>query len=214
MNFKNCTLHFLEKQFQLEQVYDNHHLHEWLNKQTTISETKHHRIQKLQRTLMYNVVNWNEMELVANFIGPLFSLVDFHSKKFNYFMGRDIGCIVEEMELKGKPDGIVASGHRQPEAPYFCFHEYKREVDSAGDPIGQVLAAMLVAQEIHRTNNKQWDKPIYGCYVIGRNWYFMILDDKQYMIGNGYDAVTEDIFDIFRILLALKEIVVSYVQEK
>ena len=49
--------------------------------------------------------------------------------------------------------------------------------------------------------------PIYGCYVNGRNWHFMVLVDKEYVITDGFNALTDDIFEIFRMLKALKEIV-------
>lgn len=73
---------------------------------------------------------------------------------------------------------------------------------------------MLVAQAIHQKKHKAWDKPIYGCYVSGKMWHFMILDGKQYAISYGHNALTDEVFDIFRILLALKEIVANYVQEE
>ena len=49
--------------------------------------------------------------------------------------------------------------------------------------------------------------PIYGCYVLGRDWYFMTLVGKQFCISRGYDASTEHVTDLFRILKALKAII-------
>jgi hypothetical protein len=72
--------------------------------------------------------------------------------------------------LFGKPDEMIASGYREPEAPFFCFQEYKRETDPNGDPIGQLLAAMLVGQALNPPK-----QPMYGCYVIGCDWYFVTL---------------------------------------
>ena len=68
---------------------------------------------------------------------------------------------------------------------------------------GQALIAMMVAQEY--TNN---DHPIYGCYVVGRYWYFMVLKDQKYAISNTYVATHDsEILDIFRIMLGLKFII-------
>jgi hypothetical protein len=63
------------------------------------------------------------------------------------------------------------------------MHEYKREKKYSGDPVGQMLGGMLIAQ----AKNKN-DKPIYGCYVQGRHWYFSVLDGKQYVISEGFTA--------------------------
>jgi hypothetical protein len=75
------------------------------------------------------------------------------------------------------------------------LNEYKKGTDPNGDPKGQALIAMLAAQEL---NNNQL--PIYGCYVIGRDWYFMVLEDKKYSISQDYSCVTEEVFEIYKIL--------------
>lgn len=76
-----------------------------------------------------------------------------------------------------------------------------------GDPAGQVLAAMLAGQAV---NNGAF--PIYGCYVVGRDWYFMALDRLDYATTKGHNALdTDELFDIFRILRALKQLVAERV---
>ena len=54
---------------------------------------------------------------------------------------------------------------------------------------------MLVAQKL---NDHKF--PIYGCYVIGRNWYFMILQGKEYAISNDFSCVDDEVYDIYKIL--------------
>jgi hypothetical protein len=83
------------------------------------------------------------------------------------------------------------------EKPYFYFHEYKQK-KNARDPIGQILIAMLFAQQQNKNQ-----KPIYGCVVYGQTWYFLILKDKNYSISKGFDAT--DRMDIQRIYLILKK---------
>lgn len=107
--------------------------------------------------------------------------------------------------LSGKPDGIVSAGRREPEVPYFAFQEYKRELDPDGDPAGQALAAMLVGQSF----NEDLSIPIYGCYINGSIWKMMVLVGDEYTITNGFNALTDDIFKIFKILKALKNIVIE-----
>ena len=56
---------------------------------------------------------------------------------------------------------------------------------------------------------------IYGCYVIGRLWFFVTLDatDSRYTISRAFDATTADILTIFAILAKLKEWVIARVAE-
>ncbi|MCP4348875.1 MAG: hypothetical protein GY795_25630, partial [Desulfobacterales bacterium] len=56
--------------------------------------------------------------------------------------------------------------------------------------------------------------PIYGAYVIGREWCFIILQEKNYAISEPYIATKDDIFDIFRILRVLKDIIIKLVENK
>ncbi len=209
MFFKDCTLEQLDEIFNLKPLNQMAVLEAWLQGQSDISEQERNYLLILQNYLRDNVDNWNEYELVMHVIGPIFTLVGFsYQHQFNLFGERPFGGTVEGTELSGKPDGMVATGYRQPKKPYFCFQEYKKETDPNGDPAGQALAAMLVAQE---TNEHQF--PIYGCYVRGRHWRFMALQNKEYAISDTYVATREDIFDILRILKVLKQMIIERVKE-
>jgi hypothetical protein len=162
---------------------------------------------RMQERLVYRVDDWNEYELIVHFIGPLFNLVDFNTEIYGMFSERLLKAIVGDYELSGNPDAIVAKGRRAPEIPYFCFHEYKKENEPKGDPAGQCLAAMLVAQEL---NNNQ--RPVYGIYVVGRNWFFMVIQGKEYAISKAYQAVDDDIYIIVKLLKHLKTIIEEYVK--
>ena len=158
--------------------------------------------------LLLNAHDWNETELAYNFIGPVMALVNYTSEAFNFFAERLVSGVVEGFEMSGKPDGMIASGFREPKMPYFCFQEYKKDQDPEGDPAGQVLAAMHVAQVLNEHHH-----PIYGGYVKGRDWFFMVLRGKQYAISEPYIATRDDVFDIFRILKALKAIIADLVAQ-
>ena len=101
---------------------------------------------------------------------------------------------------------MIAKGRRLPELPYFFIHEYKQEPDKDGDPLGQVLVAMAVAQLKNNNSN-----PILGAYVVGRNWFFVTLVANEYTISNEYDAASDDIFQIFAILQKSKEIIQRFI---
>lgn len=88
--------------------------------------------------------------------------------------------------------------------PNFAFAEYKRHRDPSGDPAGQARAAMLVGQVLN-----QHQQPLYGCYVIGSDWNFMVLDDIHYTISRDFSGLSTEIYDILRVLKALKAIVID-----
>jgi hypothetical protein len=48
-------------------------------------------------------------------------------------------------------------------------------------------------------------KPLYGCYNIGRIWFFVILAGKEYSVSRAYDATqTDDLADMVAILKKVK----------
>jgi hypothetical protein len=204
---KDCSLRFLDKAFNLEEVDTLQSLEEWMSMSADITDMERSYLLYLQKVLDFNVHDWNEYELDSHFIGPVFTLVNFSSKKFNHYSQRLIRGVIGEYELFGKPDGMVASGRREPEKPYFAFQEYKKELDPNGDPAGQALAAMLLGQAL----NEDKQMPMYGCYVSGQNWHFMTCEGNQYCITPTFSALTNDIFEIFRLLKALKCIIEQHV---
>lgn len=214
-SLNDCNLAYLEKNFGLRRVRTDESLDAWLSLSATmeVDEAPRLVIPIFQDLLITNVESWNEQELSLHFIGPMFSLIRFTDPyRFNLFAEHFIKADVLNVHgnlvtFSGKPDEMIASGFREPEAPYFCFQEFKRESDPNGDPIGQALAAMLIGQVLNENRH-----PIYGCYMRGRDWYFMTLSDKQYCISRGFDATTEDVFVIFKILKALKGMISELVE--
>ena len=204
MDFRDCTLAYLDDTYALKQLFDSSDLAEWLNQESHIPDFDRQILTRFQKKLIRNVHDWNESELTQNFIGPVFALVDYTTERSNFFAQRRFSGKVGDIEMAGRPDGMIASGFRIPKKPYFCFQEYKKEKNPEGDPAGQCLAAMVVAQEVG-----EHQYPIYGCYVIGADWYFMILRGDTYAISPAYVATREDLSDIFRILSSLKEIITN-----
>ncbi|MEM7534533.1 MAG: hypothetical protein AAF639_20295 [Chloroflexota bacterium] len=200
--FKQCSLNLLEELFDVREVPDMPILRSWLAQKVEITETERQELVHLQKELVHNFRDWNETELAYGFIAPLINLVNFSSENRKFFAERPLGATFGKIELNGKVDGMIASGRRVPKQPYFCLHEYKKEEDPDGDPAGQALAAMFVAQELN-----QHEQPIYGGYVKGSIWYFMVLQGLEYSISHGYLATREDIFDIFHALKSLKTMI-------
>ena len=143
--------------------------------------------------------DWNEVELENKLISPVIVFSGIESRRFVYFLERELSVTIGEHELSGRVDGMIATGYRNPKVPYFCLNEYKRQTDPNGNPQGQALIAMLAAQAQNGNT-----KPIFGCYIIGRIWYFMALVGKEYAISKDFSCVDDEMFDIFRILKGLR----------
>ena len=205
-SFREWTLAELDRTFQLTVLDTSPVLEDWLNSPAEISSFEQQALCSFQTLLKTHVYDWNETELAYNFIGPLMTLVRFSTKEFNFFAERPLSGVVDKIEMSGRPDGIIASGFREPQQPYFCLQEYKKEKDPEGDPAAQVLAAMLVAQELN-----EYQLPVYGCYVKGEVWHFLTLEKLSYAISQGYLASRQaDLEEIFRILKYLKVIITAF----
>ncbi|MEY4903269.1 MAG: hypothetical protein RLZZ292_1084 [Bacteroidota bacterium] len=205
--FRECTMTKLDDLFGLKQMDTSLALSNWLSMPYELTELERNLLLQLQIKFNKNHIHWNEYELVSHFIVPVFSFVNFTTDYFNDFGERSISAKINNIELSGKPDGIIATGFREPKIPFFCFTEYKPETDPYGEPYGQCLAAMLVGQELNVPK-----RPIYGCVVKGADWNFMILEDKNYVISKRYVADDDKLFDIFRILKCLKQLLLAQCQ--
>ena len=202
--FSDFDLVKVEKQFNINQVRGLSSLDEWIDFVYDFQDSDIKFLNILKQEMKDNANHWNEQELSLHFIGPMLSFVNFSDEnyRFNAFAARPISAIVDGIEMWGMPDGMIASGRREPKIPFFCLQEYKKQIDPNGDPIGQVLAAMLVGQELNGHT-----QPIFGCYILGKEWNFMVLKEKEYAVSQSFDASSDEIIDIFRILQGLKKYV-------
>jgi hypothetical protein len=199
-NFRDWTLEKLEETFGLQQEFQHEVLDRIFAYEYTPTETEKFVINLLRENFQRNGgEDWNAAELKSKFISPLIVLSQIDNRKFSYFLERDLATTVGEYDLSGKVDGMIASGFRSPKKPFFCLHEYKRESDPNGDPKGQVLVAMLAAQTLNTD-----EKPVLGCYIVGKNWRFIVLDGLKYAFSPTLLADSDDIFDLLRLLKALR----------
>lgn len=203
-NFKYWTRDKLRKTFGLKRIKNYEILESWLHNSVELTDFEKTTLNILQDNLRDYIDYWNEEEVKLKFIGNIISLVNFDTETISAFANREISGKVDEEELLGKPDVMVATGKQEVDAPFFFLHEYKKELDNnTPDPAGQCLVAMLLAYEKNREVPKMKEKPIYGVYVIGRNWFFMVLKEREYAISLAYDATHEDkLLDILRIMKA------------
>jgi hypothetical protein len=151
---------------------------------------------------------WNEEELKMHFISPIIAVANPNIDSVcKTFFERPLTGIINDYELHVVTDCMVASYNSagQPLSPYFFLQEFKqsqrfgRTDRSGGRPEGQMLAAMLLAQQINQDG-----KTIYGCYVIERNWFFTTLNGLDYCVSKQFDA--SDKTDLLAIVYALRHL--------
>ena len=183
---------------------------EWLRRSETqeLDEIEQAVLKRLKDVLIDHSDAWNESELIEYFIGPMLTFVNFNTPEFTIFSERPLAGIVGEYELYGEPDAVIAKGRYSPQIPYFCFHEYNKANEPKGDPAAQTLAPMLVAREAAQRRHA-----VYGVYVVGESWHFMALQQDDYCISKSFAADDEEIFDIFKILKALKTILIEIARQ-
>jgi hypothetical protein len=188
----------------LERVYANTPLLEdWLSATGELNDFDLTLITSSQANLLENVDAWNEEELKMNFISFVIYLAHYE-KPIRTYYDREMSAKIGEHTLLCKADMLLSKGFGELiQTPYFFLHEYKREKKYSGDPVGQMLGGMLIGQA--KNNN---EKPMYGCYVQGRFWFFSILEDKQYVISQAFDAASVNgVKQIIMILRKMKELI-------
>jgi hypothetical protein len=188
----------------LNRLYQNTPLmNDWLSATGDLTEFDRTLLNESQAKLMKNADAWNEEELKMSFISFIIFLARYDDPIRTYY-DREMSIKIGEYTLLCKADMLLSKGFGELiETPYFFLHEYKREKKYSGDPIGQMLGGMLISQA--KNNN---EKPMYGCYVQGRFWFFSILIGKEYVISQPYNSIkVDEAQQIIMILRRMKEII-------
>ncbi|MEM0993170.1 MAG: hypothetical protein AAGI49_09045, partial [Bacteroidota bacterium] len=195
-SFKYWKTQEVEEVFGIAPAKDKSKMEDWENATFEHTEAEQKELISLQNHLIAKVKYWNEAALKFYFLGPLIRMVQYDTERYNSFLEQKLKIkINEEIEISGNIDFLVATGKQIPKTPFFTLHEYKPEPNISTDPQGQLLIAMLAAQR----ENKQLgiEYPLYGVYVTGRLWFFLILAGNQYVESLAYDATQADLFQIF-----------------
>lgn len=182
-------------------------MQEWLNAQTVFNDTEKNLIQQLCDNALENIEAWAEEDLKMNFIAFVIYLSGLKATQtIRTFYDKTISATVEGIFLKTQTDFMIAKGILDlAKTPYFHFQEYKRDKDPHGDPMAQLVEAFLIAQEINKNG-----KPLYGCCVVGRFWYFVIMEDKNYCVSMAHDCTDEKYLQqIIAILRKFAEILLT-----
>lgn len=207
--FSQWSIVEVEETFQLMLRKQSAPLADWLTIRSQPSPEERILLGALREKLADHVYDWNEYELIVKFITPLLAMVNFDQEAYQSFFEREISVTYHDEALSGIVDFIVATGKRTPKHPYFFLHEYKRELASSNDPLGQLLVAMIAAQHLNHDEN-----PVYGAYIMGRLWNFVLLSGMDYAVSLSYDATKNDVRDIFCILQQTKTIIERFIRDE
>ncbi len=199
-DFKDWKYSEINREFGYKRIYRNFEILEiWLKAENPITEFETTELRRLRERLFLNADGWNEDELKFLFLSPLLYLVNFDSENYKIFTQRRLSETIGDWHISGVFDFAVARGEQEPEEPFFFLHEYKPEKRRDNDPLGQLLAAMVTVQKLNEATF-----PFYGCYVIGRLHFFVVLNEKEYAVSDGLLASSEDIFQIFKMMRYVK----------
>jgi hypothetical protein len=210
--FERWKYEEIELTFGTERVKNLTVLDKWLEADEPADDFEKRTLLIYHNQLVRKVDAWNEDELKFFFISHIITLVDFSKPKvYSSFSQRTLAAKRKdihnnEIDLRGRVEFFVALGEQIPRQPFFFIHEYKPlNKTTPSDPLGQLLIAMLATQTLNETN-----RPLYGVFIIGSFWQFVVLDGNQYTVSDFYDALKqEQLFKIFSILKRCK----SYIEE-
>ena len=208
--FDSWTYEEVENTFGLTMHRTSESFKDWLEAKGFEPDAQvRQTLDNLRDMLFEEALNWNEDELKLFFIGPLLATINFKTQYFKPFTQRTLSAKYGDQITSGKVDFLLAKGKVTPQTPYFCLHEYKQENRRDNDPLGQLLVGMVAAQQ-KNTNSH----PILGTYVSGRNWFFVMLDDKKYYLSNAFNASDENICKIYSILKKSRQIMETLAKQE
>ncbi len=202
-SFENWTSEDIEEAFALQQKEEMQGLTDWLSIAEDMPALPAD-VGKIQKLLQKNAHDWNEEELKIGFIIPFLFTIDFnHQPHYKVFSQRMLKINTAQVEAQGRVEWLVGVGKITPKKPFFFLHEHKPEAPQPpkNDPLGQLLIAMCAAQKLNEDI-----EPIYGAYIMGRNWFFVWLEGTEYAVSKAYDATqTDDLTAMFGILIKVKK---------
>jgi hypothetical protein len=179
--------------------YKTARMESWMKSSTTLDAFDQQLFDKILQKAVNRIGSWSEEDLKMKFISFILELGNvIEGENFVSCFEKTVDAEIEGHWLRVKTDFVIAQGvYNLVEAPYFHFQEYKPQLNPSGEPMAQLLEAMLIAQA--RNNNQ---KPIYGCEVIGRQWSFVIMEGKSYCVSKAYDSIDRD--DLLKIIAILR----------
>ena len=189
--------------FDIDKVFDCKILNNWLEKaEGMLKPFQQEMLEEARQHLIMKWNEWNEEELKVNFISiVLFAAQLDEPKRISTYFERRLAGKVNDKPISVKVDCMLATPMKsgRPKSPYFFLQEYKRSKGDDHDPEGQMLAAMILSQDLNADG-----KPLYGSWVQGANWRFTVLNGTEYCVSRIYDAT--DVLELPKIVFILKQL--------
>ncbi len=212
--FERWKYEEIELTFGTERVKNLAVLDHWLEADVPADDFERRVLMKYHDQLVRKVDAWNEDELKFFFISHIITLVDFSKPKvYSSFSQRTLAAKRKdihnnEVDLRGRVEFFVALGEQIPRQPFFFIHEYKPlNKTTPSDPLGQLLIAMIATQTLNTV-----ERPLFGVYIIGSLWWFVVLEGNKYAVSEPYNAFKEDdFFKVFSILKTCKGYIEAFI---
>ena len=205
-NFSEMDRKILKEILEIKFIFSREIFNDWFNYKYEISDYENKFLTTLIESHKYHLQYYNEVQLKSQFIIPLLNSVNFITKDFRGWYERNLTGIVNNYELKGNTDFMVATGELEPEKPYFFIQEFKKHLTKS-NPLEQVLTEMAVAMEINQKNI------LRGSYNVGKIWNFVILEKTkqnkfQYYESKSFDS--SEINELKQIFINLQAVKHKY----
>ncbi len=195
----------IAKAFNIKRNKQCQYLNHWISAKYTFNDSEEAILKKIYDRLLVAGNYWNEEELRIRVVNTLFEVADIERMDdICLFYERPLSTVIHKYQLSVISDCLVASSiFNTPVHPYFFLQELKKAKGEKKDPEAQMLVAMLIAQHLNQDN-----KPIYGSYLIGTNWWFSTLMENQYCLSRQFSLSQQaDFQQVTCILRELKEII-------
>jgi hypothetical protein len=195
--------------FDIKRVTHCEKLKEWLNATTILTDFENMVLDLALQRFEDLGIGWNEEELKMHFISDIFKVANPNIPKVcKTFFERPLEGVVNNYLMHVVTDCMIAAPRSggDPDKPYFFLQEFKQAQNyGKTDPQGQMLAAMLLAQ-----NQNADGKHLYGCFVKENNWRFTTLLGLDYCVSRQFDATQKhDLLQIVYILRKLKDLILN-----
>jgi len=189
-------------QFGIKKQKECRQLEDWLSAKAELNEVEQFLFDKGYESAFENANYWNEEELKIRLVGLLFLIANIEDKnQVKIFYERSLSGVVDGFPLNVVSDCFVSSSSEfnTPIRPYFFLQEFKKMRGEKKDPEGQMLTAMLIAQSLNQDG-----KPVYGGYMIGSNWWFSTLVNRDYCSSQKFDTSKRS--DLLQIVFMLRKL--------
>ncbi|MDM8527836.1 hypothetical protein QUF58_06420 [Anaerolineales bacterium HSG24] len=187
----------------LKPVTDHAKFDEWFHYDYTVSEEEVDFLANLIDLHRPFLGSYSEEELKVKYLTPVINKVNFMFGQVKDWYERPLKTVINDIEIGGYVDFMVAKGIKEPQRPYFFIQEFKKS-KSEVDPEDQLLAELLVAMTLNQVTMMR------GAYIMGKVWSFVILEKQPtdqyiYYVSKNFDnSWLNDLKQIYINLQAVK----------